>query len=75
MAKVIGGAVGGGGKGTSMHFKIGGGGMGSSIKRMFKVRGGSFSGLPPKAANPFKTAKMTTNRSIGLAKMPGKGIY
>ena len=64
--------------GGGMHFKIGGGAGGmlkQSINRMSKTRGVSQAGLPPKAANPFKTAKMATNRAIGLAKMPGKGIY
>lgn len=52
---------------TGMHFKIGGG--------MSKTRSGQLAGLPPKAANPFKTGRMITNRAIGLAKMAGKGIY
>lgn len=66
---------GGKGGGGFMHPKVGGMKGISSGNRMSRSRGGSLAGLPPKASNPYKSARMVTNRAVGTAKMPGKGIY
>ena len=59
--------------GSKMPYKVAS--YGRSGIRTTNSRGGAMAGLPPKAVNPFKTARMTVNRTTGLAKMPGKGIY
>jgi hypothetical protein len=57
------------------HPKVGGGKGRSSGYRTAGPGKGTQAGLPPKAPNPFKRAKMTVNRAAGTAKMPKGGIY
>jgi hypothetical protein len=57
-----------------LHPKVGGSPKTSrsSVNRTYGS-GGLTTGLPPKAPNPFRQARLVTNRAIGSSRK--KGIY